>query len=181
MKVIRGRAEGRWLPSRHRFALFRLYAFVRLLTAKPEPQPGLLLIVDRDQASFEKNVMSAWALGMVTCYVAVAWFSALSLPLALLVALPVAAIVIEVPMWGFGLLLGLFGSYRNVKLQSVWCMTLLLLLASWFAMSARWIRFVAWQFLALLALNALCAVVLFFLRAPIARLESTFGGDASAV
>jgi hypothetical protein len=47
-----------------------------------------------------------------------------------------------------------------------------------FATSASWARVVAWQFGAVVALNALAAVVVFLLRDSIARLEASMGGAA---
>ena len=183
MNVVRGRAEARWLPSRHRFALFRLAAYLRLRHAKPEPAPGLLLTIDRDQSSIEQNSIALWVYFMVTCYCAATLFGAWPWPATLAVSLPVAAVVVEVPLCVTGVLLNAVTRDRwgnNLKVQSALNMLLLLLAASYFALSRQWIRFVAWQFLALFVLNALCAAIVFALRRRIAELESRYGGAPSA-
>ena len=158
MKVIRGRADARWLPSRHRFALFRLYAFLRLKRAKPEPRESLILVVDRDQTAFEHHGASLWIVLTVTCYFAalVPW------PLAF----PLALVAIEVLICLGGLLM------RRGARGTGFVLSLLLVLASaYFALHRSWVRFAAWQFFALIALNAIASAIVFLLREPIARLE----------
>jgi hypothetical protein len=51
--------------------------------------------------------------------------------------------------------------------------------SAYFARSQSWARFVAWQFLAVLALNAIAAVVVLLLRDSIADVESSLGGFSS--
>jgi hypothetical protein len=158
VRVVRGRGEARWLPSRHRFALFRLYAFLRLRRAKPEPAEAMILVVDRDQTAFEHYGISIWILVMVTCYFA----AVLPWPLAL----PLALIAIEVLICAAGILV------RRGPRGNAFVISLLLAIASaYFAMQQSWVRFVAWQFFALVALNAFAAAIVFLLREPIARLE----------
>ena len=165
MKLVRGRADARWLPSRHRFALFRLYAFFRLLGAKPEPREGLVLVVDRDQTAFEHHGASIWIVLTVACYFAATLFADWPLAAGLAAGLPAAALAIEFPIWIGGLIPG--------RARGVAFVTMFLLIAAsiHFARQASWVRFAAWQFLGLIAINALASAIVFLLRAPIARLE----------
>ena len=164
MKVVRDRADARWLPSRHRFALFRLFAFLRLRNAKPERREGLMLVVDRDQTAIEHHGISLWIVLTATCYVAATLFAAWPVALALPVAFVVAAGAVEVPMVLAGLVV-------PSRVNSVLLMSILIAAAAYFATQRTWVRFAAWQFLALVALNAVAAMIVFLLRGSIARLE----------
>jgi hypothetical protein len=166
VRLIRGRAEARWLPSRHRFALFRLYAFLRLRSAKPEPRRGLVLVVDRDQTAFEHHGVSLWVVATITCYFAAGLFGAWPLPAALLAGLASAAVAIEVPVWVGGFIFGRAGRANGVA-----TMAALIAASIHFARQTTWVRFAAWQFLGLIAINAVASLIVFLLRAPIARLE----------
>lgn len=165
MKLIRGRADARWLPSRHRFALFRLYAFFRLMGAKPEPREGLVLVVDRDQTAFEHHGASIWIVLTIACYFAATLFDGWPLPAGIAAGVVAAALAIELPIWIGGLV---FGHARGV---AVLTMVPLIAASIHFARQTSWVRFAAWQFLGLLAINALASAIVFLLRAPIARLE----------
>jgi hypothetical protein len=169
VKAVRGRADARWLPSRHRFALFRLYAYVRLLGAKPEPRPGLILIIDRDQTAYEHHLVSLWIAATSTCYVAATLFRGLPVPVAIAVAIPVAALALEVPFYISGLLLR-----GGSRLNGIVYMFLLAVASIHIVRQPSWVRFVAWQFFAVIALNTAAAAIVFVLRAPIARLERGF-------
>lgn len=165
MTLVRGRGEARWLPSRHTFAVFRLFAFLKLRGAKPEPRARLALVVDRGQTAIEHHLVSVWVVLTVTCYVAATLFASWPLPLALPAALVVAAILIQVPVVGFAMIVP--GHRINARVL----MSLLLAAAAYFATQRSWARLAAWQFLAVVALNALASAIVFLLREPIARLE----------
>lgn len=166
MIVVRGRADARWLPSRHHFALFRLFAFLRLRDARPEPREGLVLIVDRDQTAAEHHGVSIWLVLTVTCYLAATLFARWPLPLALAAAFALAPVAIHVPMLSIGWLSG-----GRRRLNTMALMLVFIAAAAYFARHQSWARFAAWQFLAVIALNAVAAVIVFMLREPIARLE----------
>lgn len=166
MKLVRGRAEARWLPSRHRFALFRLFAFLRLRNAKPEPREGLILVVDRDQTAVEHHGVSLWVLLTLACYVAATLFASWPLPVAFGAGFLVAAAALDVPIVLIGLLIPAKSDLSG------WLITAMLIaLAVYFAMQQTWARFAAWQYLAGLAINAVAAAIVFLLRERIARLE----------
>ena len=166
MRMVRGKAEARWLPSRHRFALCRLYAFLRLSAAKAEPREAVMLVVDRDQTAWEHHATSVWIVITVTCYLAATLFRALPVVLAIVVAIPVAAALIEVPIVAGGFLMRGRGGPNGV-----FFMVLMIAASAYLARHASWVRFVAWQFLGVLAVNAVAAAIVFLLRGPIARLE----------
>lgn len=166
MRIVRGRADARWLPSRHRFAIFRLFAYLRLRRAKPERNDALMLAVDRDQSAYEHHAASLWIVLTVTCYVAGTMFGRWPVPLAVAAALPVSAVLIEIPVYVSGLLLR-----AGSRVNGIVFMTLLGGASLYLARQATWVRYAAWQFLAVVTLNALAAAFVFVLRHAIARLE----------
>lgn len=176
MRIVRGRADARWLPSRFNFALFRLFAFLRMKRAKPEPAE-VSLVLDRNQNPIESAVLSTWTAATLTCYAAETLFDAWPLPLALLAGIPVAITCLEIPIIAIGV--ALRHRANNIPLNSFVMMSLLVLAAAYFARAQSWIRFAAWQFLGFVALNALAAVIVFLLRGAIAELENAMGGVTS--
>lgn len=155
MNVVRGRAEARFLPSRFHFALFRLIAWICYRAATPREQHGLLLIIDRDQTAWEHYLVALWYFATMSCFLA----ELLSIPL---VVAPLAVLVlIHVLLFTTGLLL----RHRdNVRLQSLLFMAVPIVAAVYYAFAETWVRFAAWQCLALVALNAFCAMILFIMR-----------------
>jgi hypothetical protein len=186
VKLIRGSEEMRWMPSRYHFALFRLAGWLRLRNARIAGERDRILSLHRYQSGIEMSGVGFWTLLTVTC-----WFAgllhALPPPAALLAGLPLAWISLQV-MTAFAALcitpLVRFVTRRpgenNLALNSFAVMLMLVAAASWISMQRTWARFAAWQFLALVALNALAATLLFFLRDDVARLESSLGGETSA-
>lgn len=174
MKVVRDREDARWLPSRHHFALFRLIAFLRLRAAQPRPRPGLVLVVDRHQSALENHTVSIWIMLTLAGYLAAGLLARWPLPLAVPAAVFLAATFANALNIAGGVLFLVRSSPNNIRPNSILFMTTMLLLAVYFARHASWARFVAWQFLALVALNAVAAAIVFLLRDPIARLEAAF-------
>jgi hypothetical protein len=69
----------------------------------------------------------------------------------------------------------LFSKQENhLRFNGAALWTALIAAAVYYARSSLWVRFVAWQFLAVVALNVLAAIVAFLLRDSIAELEGTF-------
>lgn len=190
MRAICERRDARWLPSRHRYALFRLFALLRLRNAKPEIDPGVLLMIDRDQSQDEYYGVSLWVLVTLSCFLAASLFPTWNVALALLAALPITLILVSLGIVVAALTAGLLWSaMRGVKganqvgVVSFALMSLFLGAAAYHATSRTWVRWMAWQVLGVVALNALAALLLYFLRAPIARLEAAYedtGGFPSA-
>ena len=176
MKIVRGRADARWLPARFNYALFRLYAFLRMKTAKPEPA-DVSLVLDRNQNPIESAVLSTWTTATLMCYAAETLFDAWPLPLALLAGIPVAITALEIPIVALGVPLRNRG--YNIPLHSFVLMSLLTAAALYFARAQSWIRFVAWQFLGAIALNAIAAGIVYLLRGAIAEMENATGGITS--
>ena len=176
MKVVHGRADARWLPTRFHFAAFRLYAFVRMKLAKPEPA-DVSLAIDSNQNPIESAVLSTWTTATLACYAAGTLFAAWPLPLALLAGVPVAITCLEIPIVTVGL--ALRKRANNIPLNSFVSMSLLIAAALYFARVQSWVRFAAWQFLGAVALNAVAAVVVLLLRGAIAEMENAVGGITS--
>ena len=176
MKIVRGRANARWLPSRHNFALFRLAAYwkLRRSLATLRDDNSVILVIDRYQSAFENHSVAAWYFATLTCFIAATLFASLPIPLALAVAIPVAMVVTELPFHTVGLMFRRAG----IRAQSFVQMSFLIGAATWLATTSSWVRFVAWQFLGIVVLNALAAVIVFLLRHSIARLESAVVGGA---
>ena len=169
MKIVRGRADARWLPSRHNFALFRLGAFLRLRRAKPEYR-DVILVIDRHQSAFETWTVMCWLIATLACYLAVTLFANWHVVLGLAVSLPLAIALLEVPAIVSALTIAPF-THDKIHVNGTVVMLLFAAASVYFATRPAWIRFVAWQFLALLALNAIAAVVVFALRDAIAQIE----------
>lgn len=169
--VVIDRPEVRWLPSRHRFALARLIAFARLGNKRAVKQAEhLLLPIDRDQTAAEMNCVAAWVFVTTTCYIGAAL--PFVLPLSIVLAIPLAAIAIHLPIViGGPILRALIGDGNHIKIVSVTTMSLLLIASAWVATTPTWTRFVAWLFLAILIINSVAAIVLWLLRKPIQAAE----------
>ena len=175
MKIVHDRAEARWLPSRCRFALARLVAFVILRRAKPQPAPGLRLIVQGDQQPAEHYVVSLWVTLTAIAYVTALLARWMVLPAAAAIAIVPAGIVVELPYLLPGALLLPFRRRNDNKLQATAYMVVMLIASSYFAMQSTPVRFAAYFALLLFALNGVAAVVMFALRGPVRRLEERCG------
>jgi hypothetical protein len=172
MQVVIDRPEARWLPSRHRFALWRLVAYVRLRWSRPplERPEHLILAIDRDQTAAEMHCIAAWAFVTTTCYFAA--FLPFALPLSILIAIVLAGIAVQIPIVpGGGMLRLLMGDGDHVKIVSVTTMGLLLMASSYIATTTTWARFVAWFFFAILIMNCVVAAILWLLRGAIRAAE----------
>ena len=173
MNMVVDRPEARLLPSRHRFALARLIAYLRLRAARSaasQPEEHLILPVERDQTAAEMNGIAIWVFATTTCYIAAAL--PLALPIAIVIAVPLAAIAIHLPIVVGGPILRLMiGDGDHVKIVSVITMVLLLISSSYVAASPMWARFAAWLFFAVLILNSAAAIVVWLLRNSIRAAE----------
>ena len=179
MRVVRNRADARWFPSRHNFALFRLAAYLRLRRARPEHRDGIF-IIDRHQSAMETWLVMSWVTLTFACYLAATLFVDWHIALALPVSLPLAIVLLEVPAIVSALTIAPLFRTNGFRINGVVIMLLFSAASAYFALHPTWIRFVAWQFLALLALNAIAAVIAIPLRHSMARLEAQVGGASSA-
>jgi hypothetical protein len=158
------RPDARWLPSRHRFAIARLIGYILLGRARhTESATHLILPIDRDQTAAEMQLVAFWTFATTACYIAASL--RVALPLSIIVAIPLAAVTIHLPIVLGGPILRMFtGDGNHIKLVSAMTMVLLLLASSYAATTRSWARFVAWLFFAILLINGVAAVILWLLR-----------------
>lgn len=184
MKMVRGRAEARWMPSRHAFALFQLAAYLRLRRAQREPVDAILVIA-RYQSNFETYVVSIYFALTVAACLAGTLFASMPLAIALTLAAITSVVGIQVTLVASGVLLSLWQvitrvAVDSVKVNSIMTMSAIFALCAYCATRTTWVRFAGRQLFAIAALNVLAALIVFLLREPIARLESSVGGMSSA-
>lgn len=179
MRIVRDRAEARWLPSRHRFGLFRLWAYARLRSAAPEPAPGLMLMVDADQSAVESYTASAWLALTTTGFIAAELSKLWPLAAAIAAAIPLACIALHLPLVVAPIILLRKGT-GHAAINSTAIVVIHVAVAAYLMRDASWGRFVAWQFLAVLGLNAIAAAIVFLLRGRIASLEAGYGVTPSS-
>ncbi len=171
MKMVRGHAEARWMPSRHNFALFRLIAYLRLRAATHEPD-DVILVLDRHQSNFETMLVACWLVITATCCFA----SMMSWP----AAIAAGVLGTQAAMVASGLLIASLFPRRGVRVNSMVVMALIATLAAYTTTRPAWLRFAGWQFLGFVAVNAVAAAIMFLLRDSVARLEASIGGASSA-
>jgi hypothetical protein len=160
---------------------------MRLRAARPEPQPGLMLMIDADQSAVECYSVSMWVWLTTSAYFAVELSKRWPLALAIVVALPLASLAMQVPLYAMGTLVlpavQALARPRAIGLAAVnsaFTIALQVIAASFYALEQTWVRFVAWQFLGILLLNAIAAAFVFLLRGPITRLEASYGVTPSS-
>jgi hypothetical protein len=165
--VIRDRDEARWLPSRHHFALAKLIGMIVMKPA-PRAQSSIRLIyaIDRDQSTLENYSIAMWLYVTGTAYLMAATH-----PIAWILMPWIAGFVIHAPCFLIGWIAGLFGGHDNRKLNGLLTMGMMLIASSYFATTASPVRFIAWFFLGVVALNAVAAVVMWMLRGTAAAME----------
>jgi peptidoglycan-N-acetylglucosamine deacetylase len=161
VKIVRDQPHARWLPSRFRFAAFRLLAWA-IFRSKQQPaaQPDgtLILGIDRDQSALENYTMAVWMSVVTTSFAFVFLDRVLSRGFAIVLAPIVAQVVLQLfVVWQ------LFGpaSWRNrnnIDVNSFIGMMIVTIVAIYFVGSDHWVRYVAWAFLASLAVNAVAAM-----------------------
>lgn len=172
MNAVTDRPEARWLPSRHRFAMSRLIAYLKLRTGRGPANEAehLVLPIDRDQTEAEMNGIAIWIFVTAVCYVAAAL--PMGWPAAIAVAIPVAAIALHFPIVVIGPIVRLLiGDGDHIKIISVITMSLLVIASSYIAASDSWARYVAWLFFAMLIINGVAAAVVWLLRGGIRAAE----------
>ena len=180
MKTVRGRADALWLPSRFRYAIFRLIAFGVVRRNRPREAGGLVLVIDRDQSASEYYLISVWLLLTVSCYVGAGLSRVTNGVLAALAAIPIASLLIEAPIYLSGAAMPALRAAgirqeRSLRVASMMLYGLLILTAAYFALTESWVRYVAISFLVIVAANGVAAVVVWLLRRRIAELENTYG------
>jgi hypothetical protein len=182
VNFVRDRADLRWLPSRHHFALARLVAYLVLRFSRPRPQPGLALVVDRYQSQPEHYAMSIWATLTAGCYVVAVLTTWMPMWAAVTLAIVTTGLTVQLPLYAIGAIVlplweRLTGTreQRHEKAISVAYMVLYLLASSYFVTRPGWVHYVAAFSLLLFAANAVAAVLMFLLRGAVRRLEQQCG------
>lgn len=176
LNVAVDRPEARWFPSRHRFAMMRLIALLRLRRSRAviESPEHLILSIDRDQTASEMYGIALWVVATTACYIAA--LLPLWLPLSIVAAIPLAAVAVHLPIViGGPLLRILIGDGDHINIISAITMGLLLIASSYFAMTTTWARFPAWLFFAILILNCTAAIILWMLRGRVQAAEERCG------
>ena len=139
------------MTSRHNFALARLLSECGGKSAALEPGVDrVILATDRHQSALENYTAAFGYLALVACFLAAF--------MPLWAAIPLSPIVIQIPIYAFGLT---FGNRRAVAAGYMLCgaaMAWVLVLQPW------WIRFAGYAFFAVIALNAVAFVILWLLR-----------------
>jgi hypothetical protein len=199
MKLVRDH-RAKWLPSRHHYALSKLIAFAifrygradggerrsssadhpersagrvgdaPLLSESSDPvAPSIryAFAIDRNQSTPEAFTVAALVL-----LTAVADIAAL-LPFRLWLSLPLAIVVtpwlLQVPLYVAGIPFG------NAKFTSVFILTTVVIASSWVGTMQTPLRFAAWLFFAVLALNAVAWVPVRLLGRRMQALEQECG------
>jgi hypothetical protein len=180
MRMVRGRRDARWLPSRYYLAMFRLAAFLRGRASEPQPA-DVILFVDRFQSTAEMFSVAIAALATATCYIAATLFRSWPVPAALAVSVPIALIALHLPFFALAPAVITLEPETRLRTQSAGMMLIFIALSAWFATSESWARFAAWVVLAFACVNAVAAIILVLLRDRVARFESSFGGTQSAL
>jgi hypothetical protein len=177
VKVVRDRPDARWLPSRFHFAIFKLFAFLRMTSGKAEERPGLVMAVDRDQSAMEHYIVATCVVLVATSFLASVLASWLPLAAACILAVPAAAVLLQVPVVMTPLLIvaplrkaGMPDRYRTAVNSTV-LMSLVIAAAVLLALGRSPLRPAGIGFLLLAIANAAASIVVFFLRKPIAEAE----------
>ncbi|HUP50453.1 MAG TPA: hypothetical protein VNA04_16890 [Thermoanaerobaculia bacterium] len=175
MRVARGRADARWLPSRHRFAASRLIAYLVFRSIGPKERPGIVLAVHRDQSALENHAVGAWLMGSLTCFSFGILERFMTWPAAAILSPFAALVFVQVfPV------LPVVGPPRvrqrsNADLVSFLTMFATTMLAIYFAGTGGWVRYPAWVFLAVLGVNGAAWVVARLMRGRFEAAEREAG------
>ena len=188
MKAYVERPEGRWLPSRYRYAIFRLTAFLLLRRSAPyqpaTPERRYALIIDRDQNPIESFALSlflvtwssACASIAATRYAGVRPALAAGLFPILLVIMP---FILQVVLYVVGGLLAVFRrvglpvAEANHGVQTATFFLVMLAAATIVSTSGRpALAILGWSWFALLGINGAAALMMRLLAKPVAAAEA---------
>jgi hypothetical protein len=182
VKIDRPQAIVPWIPSRHRYALFRLVAYVRLLLARRNDyalDETKVLAIDRDQSTAETYAVSGLVSLTIVLFLTDVMSIRIHLAAAAAIAIPAAALAVSAAVVLTGTCItpllhaiGLPRGPHNINVNSTIMLLPVVLAASYFAASQRWVRVPAWFFLACIAANGLAAIALFMLRNRVREAEA---------
>lgn len=184
MNAVRDRADARWLPSRFDFALFRLFAYFRLKASKPQPQPGLVLSIERHQSAVENYFITICVWVVVAAFLASIIGATLPLTAACLLALPATGVLVSVEIVVIGVATPLvrkllrLSDDSNAGVNSVVIGAIALSSAAMLTIGSSPLRHIGTAYLLLLAANVLASLVVFLMRRRIAGLERRYGFES---
>ena len=170
MNAVRDCPAAKWFPSRHRFALARMFAFVRShFPVRPRTDVDHILIsIHPDHSALETYTVAIWFYVTLTCYIAAV------LPIRWMVTAPlIAALAVQIVTGSISAM----GSVRanHLRRNSMSLFGLMIIASAWFAMQPGLVRYVAWFFLAVVAVNAIAWLVMIALRNSVRELEQRCG------
>lgn len=164
MKMIRDRADARWLPQRHRFALTRLIAYAMFHLTGRREEKGIALGIDRDQASIESHSLAV-GVTVVSTLFAYALLSRLLLrPVAALLAPLASTVSLQVILIWAAFAPRSWRWNNHIEVNSFLTLLAVAATALYFAADGGWIRYVAWFVIGVYALNAIAAIVAFLMK-----------------
>jgi hypothetical protein len=182
VNVVRDRADARWLPSRFDFALFRLFAYFRLKTIRPEETPGLVLSIERHQSATENYLITICVCVVMAAFIASIIATTLPLGAACLIALPMTGILIsaEIVFMGAAITPLLrkvtgMGGAASIAVNSMVMSAIAITAAALLAVGSSPLRHIGTAYLLLLAANAVASVVVFLMQRRIDDLEHRYG------
>lgn len=185
MKIVRHREDARLLPSRHNFALFRLFAYLRLLRAK-QGSTLSMFVIDRHQSAFETWTVGLWLLLASSCYLAEMFSPQLTLPFALLAGFVVALSAVQAGIVILGLTVAplwkklIRSDILPFRVNAFTFMLLFAAASGWASLRPTWVRFVGWSSLGAFVLNVVAAALLHLMRDSVTHLETAVLGGASS-
>lgn len=176
--IVRDRADARWLPSRSRYALARLIAYLRARRSPPAEVRGMILPIDRDQNAAEIYSVAAWMFLTTSCYAGELLARRTAPAVAALAAAPLALLLLHaaVAINGF-VVMPLAGavlrrrSSNHTGAASTNLMLLFFAATAYFATVESWVRFAAWTAIVVAGLNTFAAVVLHLIHDSVDALE----------
>lgn len=182
MRSVRDRAEARWLPSRFDFALFRLFAYIRLKRSRPEPKPGLVLAIQRHQGAIEAYLICILVFVVLASFVASLLATMMPFGAACALALPVAAVYINAQIVFTGAIIApivrkIIRTDREIGIvvnATLWTIVIVGA-ACLLAVSESPLRHVGTFFLAAIAANAIASLIVFSMQRSFVELERRYG------
>ena len=174
MKLVRNQPRARRLPTRRRYALARLVALLtfRFEERVPEGIDHVVYAMDRDHDKTESYFVASMFAALTIIYTAA--LLPFGRSISIVVAIAASPVTLQLPIYVAGALSG----YRLRDLrsfQSAFHMLVLIAPSLYFARTTSPARFVAWTFLTLCGMNMIAAVIMFFARGRVARMEAECG------
>ena len=174
LKLVRDCPQARNLPSRRRYALARLVALLafRRTAQVPAGVDRVVYGIDPDHDPTENYfVGSMYAMLMVA-------FTAAALPfgraMSIIVAAVLSPLTLQLPIF----IAAVFSRFRKGdfrRWQAAVHLGIIAAFSAYFARTDSAVRYLAWAFLILVAANAIAAVIMFFTRDTVRRMEAECG------